>query len=90
MKPTLQTSLYQVNSAGHLAMVEEYDPTTMVVRELTPDMTLSRKQLSMLKGAENYPIEYDTDCPETTPQMAEAFKKAAAVRNKKKAALKNK
>ena len=72
---------YMVNSNGHLAKVEEYDPDTMVLRTLTPDMQLTQEQIDMLDEAEKYPIVYEDDCPELTPEMIEAFRKAAAVRD---------
>lgn len=78
---------YSINSKGHLAKVEEYDPDTMVIRTLTPDMQLTQEQLDMLAEAEKYPIIYEDDCPELTPEMIDAFKKAAAIRDKKEYAL---
>ena len=86
MKQMNPNATYRINSAGHLAMVEEYDPSTMVMKTLTPDMKLSSKQLAMLEEAEKYPIVYEDDCPEMTPQMEEAFRKAARARDKRKAA----
>ncbi|MBQ9211677.1 MAG: hypothetical protein IJ153_08260 [Clostridia bacterium] len=76
---------YRVNSSGHLAKVEEYDPTTMVIKTLTPSMELTGEQVAMLKEAEQFPIIYEEDCPEITPEMAAAFKKAAEARDQRKA-----
>ena len=70
-----------INSKGHFAKIEEYDPDTMVIRTLTPDMKLTQEQSDMLNDIEKYPIVYEDDCPELTPEMIEAFRKAAAVRD---------
>ena len=53
-----------VNSRGHLAKVEEYDPATMVLRTLTPDMKPTPEQIAELEEAEKHPIVYEDDCPE--------------------------
>lgn len=82
----LQTT-YLVNSKGHLAKIEEYDPNTMVIRTLTPDMQLTQEQIDMLDEAKKFPIVYEDDCPELTPEMIKAFKKAAAVRDAKEYAM---
>ena len=66
-------------------MAEEYDPSTMVIQTLTSEMKLTPEQLAMLEEAEKHPIVYEEDCPELTPQMAEAFRKAARVRDERKA-----
>ena len=76
--------IYQYNSKGHLAVVEDYDPSTMVIHTLTPDMRLSQAQLTMIEDAERYPIVYEDDCPELTPEMAEAFRRAARARDGRK------
>lgn len=86
MKRTNPNAIYRVNAAGHLVMVEEYDPSTMVIKTLTSEMRLTPEQLAMLEEAEKYPIVYEEDCPELTPQMAEAFRKAARARDERKAA----
>jgi len=84
MKQLNPNANYSINSAGRLAMTEEYDPSTMVIKTLTPDMKLTPEQLAMLEEMENYPIVYEDDCPELTPQMEEAFRKAARARDKRK------
>lgn len=76
---------YQINSAGHLAMVEQFDPSTMTIKTLTPEMKLTPEQAAMLKEAEQYPIVYEDDCPKLTPEMAAAFRHAAEVRDRRKA-----
>jgi len=80
----ISEKMYKVNSSGHIAMVEQFDPSTMVIKTLTPDMKLSQGQIDMLNDAGNYPITYEDDCPELTPEMVEAFKKAANARDKRK------
>lgn len=85
MKCANPNATYLVNSAGHLAMVEEYGPSTMVIKTLTSEMRLTPEQLTMLAEAEEYLIVYEKDCPELTPQMAEAFRKAARTRDERKA-----
>ena len=85
MKQLNPNAVYRVNSAGHLAMVEEYDPSTMVIKTLTPEMMLSPEQITLLEEAEQYPIVYENDCPEMTPEMVAAFKRAAEVRDRRKA-----
>ena len=86
MDKSTNDTAYRVNSYGHLAKTEEYDPTSMVHRTLTPEMRLTPEQLSMLEEAKNYPIVFEEDCPELTPEMAEAFRHAAQVRDSRKAA----
>ena len=89
MKQMRHNTAYRVNSAGHLAIVEEYDPSRMVIRTLTPGMKLTQGQTAMLENAARQPIVYESDCPELTPEMAEAFKKAAAVRDAGKYKIKS-
>ena len=81
MKQMRQNTAYRVNSAGRLARVEEYDPSRMVIRTLSPGMKLTQAQKAMLEEAANQPIVYENDCPELTPEMAEAFRKSAAIRD---------
>ena len=81
MKRMRPNTAYHVNSEGRLAMVEEYNPSRMVIRTLTPDMRLTRAQTAMLEEAARQPIVYESDCPELTPEMAEAFRRAATIRD---------
>ena len=64
MKTINRNATYMVNSKGHLVLVEEYDPSTMVIRTLTPDMQLTQKQIELLDEAEKYPVTYEDDWPE--------------------------
>jgi hypothetical protein len=77
---------YSVSSNGHLAKVEEFNSSTMIIKTLSPDMKLTDQQIQMLETADKMPITYEDDCPELTPQMAEAFKRAAITRDARKAA----
>lgn len=84
MKQFKRNATYCVNSNGHLAIVEEVDSNTMVIRTLTPDMHLSEDQIQMIEEAEKIPVVYEDDCPELTPAMAEAFRTAAQARDMRK------
>lgn len=70
-----------INSKGRAAIVEEYDPERMVLRSLSANAMPTAEQVKMIKEAEKHPIVYEDDCPELTPAMAEAFKKAAQTRD---------
>ena len=83
MKERNQNATYVVNSRGHLAKVEDYDPTTMVLRTLTPDMKPTQEQIVELEKAEKYPAVYDDDCPETTPERAIKFRRVNPPRQNK-------
>ena len=72
---------YRKNSKGRIVIVGKYDPDTMVSFTLTSDMKPTDSQLEMIQKASKKPIVYEDDCPELTPQMIEAFKKAANQRN---------
>ena len=86
MKQIEKNATYVVNSDGHIAMIEKYDPATMVIKTLTPEMELTEKQLKMHEEADRLPITYEDECPELTPEMVEAFKRAAKERDARKAA----
>lgn len=72
---------YAVTTKGRLALVEEYDPARMVLRSLSADAKPTAEQIHMIEEAEKHPIVYEDDCPELTPAMAEAFRKAAQARD---------
>ena len=84
MKNPAPNAVYRINSSGRPAKVEEYDPSAMVIKTLTPDMTLTDEQCSMLDEAAKHPIVYEDDCPELTPEMIEKFKRAARIRDERK------
>lgn len=78
------TAVYVMNSKGHIVKVENFDPDSMVLRTLSPDMKATPEQIAMLKDASRHPIVYEEDCPELTPAMAEAFRKAARAHDLRK------
>ena len=84
MKNVNPNGAYAVNSKGRLAQTEAYNPQTMVFKTLTPDMKATPEQIAMLEEASRYPIVYEADCPELTPEMADAFRKAARIRDMRK------
>ena len=84
MKHMNPNAAYAVNSKGQLVKTEAYDPRTMVLRTLTPDMKATPEQIAALEEASRHPIVFDADCPELTPAMAEAFRKAARIRDMRK------
>ena len=73
---------YRMSNSGE----ESFASSEIVIKTLTPDMKLTSEQIKMLEEMRNYPIVYEEDCPETTPEMAEAFRKAAKVRDARKRA----
>ena len=81
MKNPDKNSIYIKTSRGHLAKTEDYDPASMVLFTLTPDMRPTDEQIRELEEAKKYPIVFEDDCPETTPEMAEKFRKAARERD---------
>ena len=86
MKQMNPNRTYKISSKGRLVMVEEYDPTTMVFAELTPDMRLTQEQIDMLQEAQKHPVVFEDDCPELTPTMIQAFRLAAQKRDAQKRA----
>ena len=60
---------------------EGTEHSRMVIKTLTHGMKLTPAQTAMLEDAARQPIVYESDCPELTPEMAEAFRKAASVRD---------
>ena len=41
------------------------------------------EQIAQIREAQKYPIEYDEDCPDLTPETYAAFKRAAVERNRR-------
>lgn len=72
---------YILNSRGRLVKCEEYDSATMVLRTLTPEMAPTESQIEMIEEAGKFPVVYEEDSPELTPEMVSAFQKAARERN---------
>lgn len=48
-----------------------------------PGTTMTREQIQNIREAAEWPITYDEDCPESTPEMLEAFHQAAIERNRR-------
>jgi hypothetical protein len=44
-------------------------------------MKATPEQVAMLEEASHYDIVYEDDCPELSPSMIEAFRRAAQVRD---------
>ena len=57
----------------------------MIITKTLTNEPLTEEQLEQLEHAKKMPIVYDEDCPKMTPKMEEAFKKAVAERNAKRA-----
>lgn len=73
MRNPNQNLEYRMNSKGRMVVVEKYDPETMELFTLTPDMEPTEEQLEMLKKASEKPVVYDDDCPELTPPALQLF-----------------
>ncbi|MCM1221603.1 MAG: hypothetical protein NC548_44705 [Lachnospiraceae bacterium] len=57
----------------------------MITATLSKDEKLTDEDRKMLEEARQYPIIYDEDSPELTPEMEKAFKLAAKTRNRLRA-----
>jgi len=47
--------------------------TLLITYNLKPDEELTPEQIRMIEEAAKRPIEFDEDCPETTPDQAKKF-----------------
>lgn len=74
---------YVYNSTGKLVKQLDFDPETMEMFILTPRYVLTNEQILMLKKVKEMPIVYDIDCPKSTPERLERFRKYGIARNKK-------
>ena len=45
----------------------------IVRRTLVPGQKPTEEQIARIKEAARYPIVYDEDCPETTPEQAKKY-----------------
>ena len=45
----------------------------LITYELKPGTKLTPEQIRMIEEAAKRPIEFDEDCPETTPEQAKKF-----------------
>ena len=54
-----------------------------VTYELQPGAPLTPEQIRRLDALEDRPIVYDEDCPPSTPEQLERFRRAAHERNRR-------
>ena len=78
---------YVYNSRGKLVRLERFDPETMEEFILTPESRLTEEQLRQLTDSANRPVVVDEDCPESTPEQLERFRKFGQERNRRRAAM---
>lgn len=57
----------------------------MITATLSKDEKLIDEEKKMLEEARKYPITFDEDSPELTPEMEKAFRLAAKNRNRLRA-----
>lgn len=57
----------------------------MITATLSKDEKLTEEDRKMLEEARKYPITFDEDSPEMTPEMEKAFRLAARTRNRLRA-----
>lgn len=58
----------------------------MVVKEVFDhDKVITEKDREMIAEAKKYPVEFDEDSPEMTPEMEKAFRVAANARDRLRA-----
>ena len=57
----------------------------MITATLSKDEKLTDEDRKMLEDAKKYPIIFDEDAPELTPEMEKAFRLAAKTRNRLRA-----
>ena len=78
---------YVYNSRGKLVRLERFDPDTMEEFILTPETRLTEEQLRQLVDSASRPVVVDEDCPESTPEQLERFRKFGQERNRRRAAM---
>jgi hypothetical protein len=61
---------------------EKGDYIMIVTAKLSKDAKLTEEQVKEIEEAKKYPITYDEDCPELTPEMEKQFKVVAKMRNR--------
>jgi hypothetical protein len=54
----------------------------IITTTLSKDAKLTEEQIKEIEEAKKYPITYDEDSPEMTPEMEKQFKVAARMRNR--------
>jgi hypothetical protein len=54
----------------------------IITTSLSEDDKLTEEELQMLEEAKKYPITFDEDSPEMTPEMEKQFRVAVKMRNR--------
>jgi hypothetical protein len=54
----------------------------MVTTTLSDNEKLTDEEINMIEEAKKYPITYDEDSPEMTPEMEKQFRVAVRMRNR--------
>jgi outer membrane protein OmpA-like peptidoglycan-associated protein len=57
----------------------------IVTATLSEDGVLTNEQIQEIENAKKFPITFDEDSPELTPEMEKAFKEFARMRKQQKA-----
>ena len=78
---------YVYNSRGKLVRLERFDPETMDAFVLTPETRLTEEQLRQLADSEKRPMMIDEDCPESSPEQLERFRRFGQERNRRRAEM---
>lgn len=66
-------------------LATEKEMSIMITATLSKDEKLTDEDRKMLEAAGKYPITFDEDSPELTPEMEKAFRSAAKTRNRLRA-----
>lgn len=77
---------YVYNDSGKLVMLLEFNPETMDMFVLNSNC-LTEEQIAMIHKASEMTVVYDDDCPKSTPEQLERFRRYGIERNKEKRAL---
>ena len=78
---------YVYNSEGKLVRLDHFDPETMERFVLAPDAALTEEQEKQLADSAELPVTFDEDCPESTPEQIERFRKFGQERNRRRAEM---
>lgn len=74
---------YVYSSTGKLVRRLDFDPETMEIYVLKKGAVLTEEQKAMLQKAASMPITYDEECPKSSPERMERFKRFGIERNKR-------
>ena len=78
---------YVYNSRGKLVRLEHFDSETMDELFLTPETRLTDEQKRQLADCTGRPVMVDEDCPESTLEQIERFRKFGQERNRRRAEM---